>query len=225
MKININYIDNNIIISNDKVLSLEIENKSYFYRVVNDFNNITKDSSIKNINFYDDNGKELELSNKINVIIDYFNIDFNSKKILNMLYKSLKDEIDEITNTQINTYYNKIKKIIFKKLINFNLLLSINEEYEIDTIFKLLKISIDCKDSLLDNLLLLIDIENLLKINELIVLVNIKQYLSSDELAELYKYSLYNGVKVLLIDSQNYKMTIEREKKIIIDSNLDEFLI
>lgn len=225
MKININYIDNNIIISNDKVLSLEIENKSYFYRVINDFNNITKDSSIKNINFYDDNGKELELSNKINVIIDYFNIDFNSKKILNMLYKSLKDEIDEITNTQINTYYNKIKKIIFKKLINFNLLLSINEEYEIDTIFKLLKISIDCKDSLLDNLLLLIDIENLLKINELIVLVNIKQYLSSDELAELYKYSLYNGVKVLLIDSQNYKMTIEREKKIIIDSNLDEFLI
>lgn len=225
MKININYIDNEITILRDKVLSLEIENNNYFYRLVKDFNDISQGVLVENVNFYNIDRKELNLCNKINVIIDFFNIDFNSKKILNMLYKTIKDNIDEDTNTKINSYYNKIKNAISKTLIDFDLSLSMNEEYDIDVIFKMLKISINSKDSLLDNLLLLIDIENLFKIDELIIFINLKQYLSKEELIELYKYSLYNEVKILLIDSQCYGATMEKEKKLIIDSNLDEFLI
>jgi len=69
------------------------------------------------------------------------------------------------------------------------------------------------------------DIENVFKIDVLLVFVNLKQYLSTNELAELYKYSLYNDVQILLIDSQSYGATIDNEKKLIIDSNLDEFLL
>lgn len=225
MKININYIDSEILISSDKVLAFEVENRNYFYRLVKDLNNISQGGLSESINFYDNDGRELNLCNKINIIIDYFNIDFNSKKILSMLYKTIKDNIDEEAKVRINSYYNKIKNIISKALVDFDLSLSVNDEYELDTIFKLLKISINNKDSLLDNMLLLIDLENLFKIDELLIFINVKQYLSKEELIELYKYSLYNNVKILLIDSQSYGVTLENEKKLIIDSNLDEFLV
>ena len=42
---------------------------------------------------------------------------------------------------------------------------------------------------------------------------------------ELYKYSIYNGIPLLLIDSQCYGGTLNNEKKLIIDENLDEFMI
>lgn len=225
MKINFDYIDNEVAVSNEYILSLEIENRNYFYRIINDLNLISKNELVDSISFYNNDLKEINIINKINIVIDYFNLDFNTKKILNMVYKSVKDNIDEEMQIKISNYYNKIKNIISKSLIEYNLSLSINEEYDIDNIFKLLKISIDNKDNILDNLLLLIDLENTFKIDELLVLVNLKQYLSKDELEELYKYSLYNNVKILLIDSQSYGTTLDNEKKLIIDSNLEEILL
>ena len=38
MKINIEYIDNEIIMPDNKVFNIEIENKIYFYRLINELN-------------------------------------------------------------------------------------------------------------------------------------------------------------------------------------------
>ena len=225
MKIVVDFIDNEIILQNNSVVNIEIENKTYFYRLINELNLISKGILSDNIFFLDENNNEISLLNKIDLYIDYFNIELNSKKIINNLYKLLKNNIDEEDKTKINKCYSQIKKILSKSFINYNLSLTINDEFDIDNILKLLKVSIDLKNNLLDNLLLLIDINNSLKLNELLIFVNLKQYLTMDELNELYKYSLYNDVKILLIDSQCYSTTNKFEKKLIIDGNLDEFLL
>lgn len=62
--------------------------------------------------------------------------------------------------------------------------MTLNDEFDIETILKLLKVTIDSKNNLLDNLLLLIDINNNFKINELLIFVNLKQYLAPEELNE-----------------------------------------
>lgn len=225
MKININYLENNIILLDNYIFAIEIENKNYFYRIINELNMISNGNEVGDINFFDEDGKEINLSNKINLIIDYFNIDFNSKKILNSLYKSIKDNIDEEIEFKINSSYKRICELISKTLTEYDFPLVINDEFDFDNIFKLLKVSINCKNNLLDNLLLLIDIENLFKINQLLIFINLKSYLSNNELIEFCKYSIYNEIKVILIDFQCYGTTLQNEKKLIIDSNLDEFLL
>lgn len=225
MKIVVDFIDNEIVVQNNSVVNIEIENKTYFYRLINELNLISKGILSDNIFFLDENNNEISLLNKIDLYIDYFNIELKSKKIINNLYKLLKNNIDDEDKTKINKCYSQIKKILSKSFINYNLSLTINDEFDIDNILKLLKVSIDLKTNLFDNLLLLIDINNSLKLNELLIFVNLKQYLTVDELNELYKYSLYNDVKILLIDSQCYGTTNMFEKKLIIDGNLDEFLI
>ena len=225
MKINIDYIDNEIITTDDTVFNIEIENKTYFYRLISEFNAIANGELVENINFVDKYNNELTLLNRIDLYIDYFNIDFNSKKLINSLYKMLKNNLNEENKIKINNYYSKIKNILSKTFIDYNLSLVINDEFDLEMLFKMLKVSIKNKDNLFDNLLLLIDINSIFNINELLVFINLKQYLTNEELKEFYKYSLYNNVKIILIDSQSYGTANEYEKKLIIDNNLDEFLL
>lgn len=225
MKIVVNFIDNEIEVENNNVFNIEVENKVYFYRLINEFNLISKGVISDNIFFLDEDSNELNLLNKIDLYIDYFNIEFNSKKIINNLYKILKTNINEEDKAKINKYYLRIKSILSKSFLDYNLPLIINDEFDIDTILKLLKVTINSKNNLLDNLFLLIDINNNFKINELLIFVNLKQYLTLEELNEFYKYSLYSDIKILLIDSQCYGVTNKFEKKLIIDGNLDEFLL
>lgn len=225
MKLNVKYIDNDILIDNENIYSIEIENKKNFYRLVNDFISISLGNNVDDINFCDEGYQEINLSNKISIIIDYFNINFDVKKYNVEINKIIMKNIDEKTQQEFLNNYRKIYNGIKKVLNDIDLPLLITNEFDLDSLLRLFKISINKNDNLLDNLLLLIDLEKLLNVNKLIIFVNLKQFLDKNELEELYKYALYNNIKLLLIDSQSYGVCLKNEKKLIIDSNLDEFLL
>lgn len=225
MKLSIKYIDNNIDFDNSYINCLEIENKNYFYKIVNDINSISNGNILEDVIFSDDEYKELNLSNKINMVFDYFNFDFNSKKIISIINKKINDNISVEDKENLSKLYNKIRKIYLPILNDMDLNIDINNDFDLDSIIKLLNVSIKQKDNLLDNLFLLVDIEKELSINKIIVFINLKQYLNNNELIELYKYLLYNNVVVLLIDSQSYGVCNEYEKKLIIDDELEEYKI
>lgn len=225
MKLSIKYIDNNIGFDNSYINCLEIENKNYFYKIVNDINSISNGNILEDVIFSDDEYKELNLSNKINMVFDYFNFDFNSKKIISIINKKINDNISVEDKENLSKLYNKIRKIYLPILNDMDLNIDINNDFDLDSIIKLLNVSIKPKDNLLDNLFLLVDIEKELSINKIIVFINLKQYLNNNELIELYKYLLYNNVVVLLIDSQSYGVCNEYEKKLIIDDELEEYKI
>ena len=225
MKLSIKYIDNNIDFDNSYINCLEIENKNYFYKIVNDINSISNGNILEDVIFSDDEYKELNLSNKINMVFDYFNFDFNSKKIISIINKKINDNISVEDKENLSKLYNKIRKVYLPILNDMDLNIDINNDFDLDSMIKLLNVSIKPKDNLLDNLFLLVDIEKELSINKIIVFINLKQYLNNNELIELYKYLLYNNVVVLLIDSQSYGVCNEYEKKLIIDDELEEYKI
>lgn len=72
---------------------------------------------------------------------------------------------------------------------------------------------------------MLIDIEKAFKLSNILVFINLKQYLSNKELEELYKYSIYNNVRILLVDSQGYNNISIYENKLSIDKDLVEFML
>lgn len=224
MKIKLDFLDNTIEFIDGYINVIEIENKKYFFRTVNDLIQLNE-GILEEIKVFDDNFKEVNLTNKINIIIDYFNIDFNNKKIQNEIYKKTLIKTDEKISKQITNEYKKLSLLIKKLIKNIDLPIFIDDNLEINSILKMIKLSFIVKDDILDKLLLLIDIENQLRIDNLLIFVNLKQYLSKDELKELYKYSIYKSVKILLIDSQSYGISNKYEKKLLIDENLDEYVL
>ena len=225
MKLVIKYLDNDIDIKSNEVYALEIENKNYFYRIVRDLHNICNNRIVDEIYLSDADNNEINYFNKFKIFIDFFDFNLNSKKNTNEIIKYINKNISVETKESILNQFNKIIKLYKKELNNIDIPLIIEKETDSDNITKSLKIGIEAKDNLIDNLFLLIDMENILETRNILIFVNLKQYLTKDELEELYKYSIYNGISILLIDSQCYGGTLINEKKLIIDENLDEFMI
>ena len=71
---------------------------------------------------------------------------------------------------------------------------------------------------------ILIDIISTLKIAKILVVPNLKMYLSDEELVELYKYSMYNNVKLFLIERKQTEK-LKYEKIIYVDENFDEEIL
>lgn len=225
MNLKINYFDNNIKIENNYIQVIEIENKKTFYRLVSDLYKIKNDEKLDEVFFYDDNNQEINVYNKVDLYVNFFDIDLNSKKNLNVLNKNVINSLTDNVKEEILNNFKKLAKSFTKILSDIDLPLSLNDNITIDDIIKLLKISINKTADLLSNLLLIIDLEKVLKMNEILFFINLKQYLSQEELIEFYKYAIYNEIKIVLVDSQSYGIKLDYEKKLIIDVNLDEFVL
>lgn len=222
MKITVSYLENNIEINNENINVLEIENKKIFFRLINDLNQICNGNVIEEIKTFIDD-KEVSITNKVNVISDYFNIDF-SKYMLS---------INKLINENLKDNSDKSLLLLYKKLIQkYNSIIStvdlpimINNDVTIESLTKILKLKINYKNSIIENLFSIIELERSLKYSKFMVLVNLKQYLDDTELKELYKYSIYNNVNIILVDSQCYGCSHDFEKKLIVDDNLVEFMV
>ena len=225
MNLKINYFDNNIKIENDYVQVIEIENKKTFYRLVSDLYKIKNDEKLDEVFFYDDNNQEINMYNKVDLYVNFFDIDLNSKKNLNALNKNIINSLTDNVKEEILNNFKKLAKSFTKILSDIDLPRSLNDNITVEDRIKLLKISINKTDELLNNLLLIIDLEKVLKMNEILFFINLKQYLSQEELIEFYKYAIYNEIKIVLVDSQSYGIKLDYEKKLIIDTNLDEFVL
>lgn len=225
MILKVDYFDNKIDINNSIVNVIEIENKKYFYRFVNDFYEIVRNGLSNNLSFISENENEINMNGNIKLYLNYFDLEFDSKRTISELSKYVLSTLDENDVSMLQEQYKKIIKTYKRVLNDVDLPLTIEEEINLENLSKLLKIGINQKEELLDNLFLLIDIEKVLKNNNLMIFINLKQYLSIDELKEFYKYAIYNQVQIILIDSQCYGVSLDYEKKLIIDSNLDEFLL
>lgn len=222
MKINISYFENSLEINSDCINSIEIENKKIFYRLLCDLNDISNGIENENIKIFENN-KKISIINKINIITDYVNFDF--QKYTNSINKYIIENIKGLNDNSIVLLYKKLIQKYNILISNLDLPITISNENTIESLSKIMKVKVNLKNTILDNLFLIIDLEKILKLNKALFLVNLKQYLTINELEELYKYSIYNNVNIILIDSQSYGCTQNFENKLIVDDILVEFMI
>lgn len=218
MKFKISFIENIIETDTEYVRCIEIENKNYFYRVVSLLNNFDNGVELQD---------EIDFIDKIDykLITDYFNIDLNDKKTLNVVVKYIKENIDGTNYDKLLKSYQRLSNLFSSSLDNIDLPIYIEEDVNIDSIIKLMNIKIKKEDNILKNLFILIEIIKELQNYNLLVLVNLKQYLTKEELNEFYKYAIYNKVALLLIDNLSYGIAQKYEKKLLIDDNLEEYVV
>lgn len=220
MKILLNNYENDLMFEYSCVNSIEMLNKKAFYQLLKDINNLNEQSNISFI----ENGELVNSQSKISIVYDYVNFDFDNKKIVNGIINLINENINEKQKNEINKFYKRLVEEYNKIVGDLDLKLEIQDDFSVENITKLLKVRLVRKDSLFDNLLLLIDVENELQLNKLLVFVNLKDYLESSELEEFYKYAIYKEVNLLLLDN-NKHITSKFEKKLLIDDDLVEFVL
>lgn len=225
MKIKIDFIDSIIDFDNSNVYSFEIHNKKYLYRISSLFYGISNGDLLEEIECFDKENNELKLSNKIRFFSEYFDFGFDSKKYSTDIAKYILSNIEQYDSENILRTFSKLCKLIDNELQKTDLSISVSTEEGIENVIKMFKLKINQKEDLLDNLLLIVDLEVALNSNKILCFMNLKQFLTKEEVIEFYKYATYNSIKIIMIESTKYDYFSNYEKVIVIDQNLDESMI
>ena len=166
----------------------------------------------------------IEISQKLECIINPFDLDANKKKIINKLYALIKQEVimSELM-VEMGEVYHKFIEIINKIEGTVDYPLSYREDVDINNFLKFMDVKLQIDEgSVLEKIVDYTKILHQLMRYDIIVLVNIQSYLSHKELEELLKYACYEEIHFLFIESIDRGNTNDNIKKVIIDKDLCE---
>ena len=217
-------LNNKISLEEGNINVLEIYNKKLFYNLItilNESDNSMEDNQIVLMQ----NNERVSIGKNVFVLTDIFNIDFNSKKILNKLYSTLIENIKNRQDDELENITLKLRNYLIEEINELPFEFSIKSELELNDLLKAFELKIDtmCYTTIVEKIEFITDIISTLKIATILVIPNLKIYLDENELLEIYKYSIYNNVQLLVIENSNSEELIKYEIKNIIDEEFDEF--
>ena len=225
MKLKINGFENEILFTDENVNILTIKDTKCFSHILQILNDKINGQESNEIFLLDENNEEMNMNKEMQMILDVFNIDYNSKRILNKIYDIIATNIEKNQDFEIEKMILNLRNYIIEEINELPFEFVMKNELEIPEILKLYNLKIDKENytNILERIEILIDILSTLNIAKILIIPNLKLFLSAEELVELYKYSLYNNINLLLIE-RDESNKLKYEKSIIIDENFCDFL-
>ncbi len=166
---------------------------------------------------------EINVSKWVNLIIEPFTLNINSKPILSKVMANVKlNALGE--NHYLRTLEMKglIKSYIMQLTDVEHWELSVSENVDLDMIFKSVNLKIfDDYISLLEKIVsYVISVNDILGIN-IFIFTNLNTYLSMEELSQLYTECFYRKIFLLLVEN-NLREYLPCENVCVIDKELCE---
>ena len=226
MKLKINGLENEILFNENECNVLICKDKKFFRHIIETLNDKINGLESNEIFLLDDNNEEIKIDKSIYLVIDIFNIDYNNKKILNKIYNIISDRVELSKEIEMNDIIIKLRNYLIEEINEIPFEFIMKDELDVKEILKLFDLKIDKENytNTIEKIELLIDIISTLKIADILVITNMKTYLTDEEIIEIYKYSLYNNVKILSIEKE-FTSKLKYENILLIDQNFDEMLM
>lgn len=164
--------------------------------------------------------KELVMAKAVEMIVNPLTVDVNEKKILNKVYS----ELANLANGE--EMYLRTREVLgllhqyFGELeYHYTNTVTVEDEFDLQGLLKALGVKVevasgDYFEKLIQYIKLLNDVLN----KKLVILVNIRSYLSLEKVAQLVEFAKYNEINLLLIESMQREFT-DVTKKFIIDAD------
>jgi|SRR5699024_8713277 len=219
MKLIYEHLEDTISWKKEEVPVIIIENVNYKNKFINDL--FLQSKTNNDTPFYISN--EAINNDKLNfeTIINPFELNVNQVTILNKIRKIYEELIQE-------DYFklSELTKDISTYLNNLALSLPVSIEWEgnlnIKRLIQLFELSIlDDSTKLLEQIINYLQVNSQLGMSNLFVFLNLKQFLSQEELDELYLFIQYEEIFLILIENQNNETGNNSvEKQFIIDDDL-----
>ena len=216
-------LENIIDFDKSKIYSLQFEDTKYLFKMVNEL--VSQVGGGDGEFVLSENLKTLKIDKSIFVFTDYFNIDFNTKQVLNVVVRRLSElSVNSEYKSDFMAIKQKVNDYLKELLFDFDLPV-IYDEFDEDALLKAINIHLNySKKSLLEMILDYMEVlfQNL-KIS-VFVFVNLKPLLNANEYELLCKHTLYNDIKVIFIDSIDKDLHYNGEISIEIDEDKCEFV-
>ena len=226
MIIKINGLENELILNDSQIGVIEINDTKLYRHILDIINKSIEGISNNEIFILNDKQEEITFKDNVYLLNDIFNIDINSKKIINKIYNLINSSYDDEERLLFSNKIQEVRNELIYKTNEFPFTFSVNNDISILDMLKAFNFKVDYStySTLLEKIELLIDVMTNLNIAKILIVPNLKMYLTSEELIYLYKYSLYNNI--ILITIEKYcENSIEYEKRLLIDKEYNDYIM
>lgn len=178
-----------------------------------------------NFILFDEQG-EHKVSENIEVVIDPFSLNPNTKGNLGSLYSNIKEEAyDEVNFSTTDRLLTDLTDHVHKIVIQQSISASCSTEIQLQSLLKILGVGFFLdSQSLLENVMDYMIIASNFSKMRLFVFVNLRTYLTDTEMSQLSDFISYNRIGVLFLEAQTFEFS-ERDCVKVIDNDLCEFII
>ena len=223
MKLKINGFENEIIFDANNINVLVIEDSKLFVNIIDMINDKIKKIDNDEVFLVDENNNEMDMDKKAFILLDLFNIEYNTKKILDKIYDIISENISKNQDYEMEKITLRLRDYLINEINELPFEFIIKDEIKVNDILKLYSLKIDSENyiTILEKVELVIEMLSILKVADLLIIPNLKLYLSDEELVELYKYSMYNNIKLLVIE-RNQCEKLDYEEVLVIDKFFNE---
>lgn len=163
--------------------------------------------------------KSLSLEKKVAFVRDVFAIDINQRNILSKLYAELGADSCSICLQERSEFIESYIKYLDSICNNSDLFVTYEEEPDVLEILKLAKLRIDSEAvTTLESIIEYISVVSRLLRIDIIVFLNLKLFLSKEELLKLYEECFHKKVCLILLEA-SFSERMLCEKGCIIDKD------
>lgn len=151
-----------------------------------------------------------------------FSLNYDDKKIVQRLYQELAEITRQNMYLQISESNAAIINYLEQLILQVPYPICFDTEENLIGLFKLYNVSIDCEISntgLLERLVTYMKLANQLCQINVMIFLNLKSYLSENELISLYEMAAYEKMYLFLIENKQTNR-LEKEKIFILDKDL-----
>lgn len=215
-------IETPLTLSECYIRTLRLEGGGNFYRTVNELIALF-DGEDSPFTCWD--GDEMIKPAKYgDMVVNLFTFDLNDKKVLTLLYKQLEaDYFNGEGILSFNEINSKIHSFILNDAFDYPFTLDV-DDITFANLLKLCNVRVSSSaDTLIEKLVCYINLLVSLKKSRFFIFVNIKSFLSDDELEMLFNHCINEKVALMFIESGKGK-SLPFEKSVIITEDLCELL-
>ena len=205
-----------------EIQNLIIENQDYFSRLVFELYNQIKGEDGRFV--LSEGDKIKSISKNMHIILSPITISTNEKKLVTRFYKGITEGVIQ-EDLMVEYLELKSKLCYFFEIISekTDLPMIYSDDFTGDGLMKLMNTKIEnLEGTLVERIVDYIKIYNELMNINIFAFINLKAFLSENDLKKLFQFAGYQKIQMLLIDGKASKTNFENERIYIIDEDLCE---
>lgn len=199
---------------------LQVENSALFARIVSSLQTGLGHQAMEPYSLWEDDG-EVKPGNALMVVPDALNLPWDDRAFMTTITKRVEREFleDEDLRMQVEEAERAIKMRLSRLNLGFNADLEFGLEWDLKRYLKFLGFGAAPQEdrSFLDNLLNFLSFALDADCRKTIVFVNLKTFLTENELQMLYDHVFFLKLSLLLLENKIDTMSYRHENKLAVD--------
>ncbi len=219
MKLVYTELEQQLIFQENRVNVLVIEHKELFRRMIQEL--AKQIDGVEGRFVLSDNDKILKIDKDVCLVVNPFALEINSRKALTGLYNELgKLGMNEENYLNTCRVKGQIAEYIYGLLNQVDYALKFQDDFNLQSLFKALEVEFESgEENFLEGLVYFMDVCSKFQKVKILAFVNLKTYLTNDELKKIYKEAFYRKIQLLLLEN-SVEQELAEEAVCIVDDDL-----